>query len=144
MSTSCSRRVVLTRQFASRSHVITKCQTLEFPHNSSAPDATTGMNNMTKTCGNSTGVKRSQDNGTRQNNGQEQLDQERHLWKHGCTKQPGQRHKHNNVQEQPCRRPAPVKSVETQALKYRTLSPFPGNGPPLRGTPGKIKVFSLH
>ena len=29
--TSCSRRVVLTRQIATRTHVTTKCQTLEFP-----------------------------------------------------------------------------------------------------------------
>ena len=83
-----------------------------------APDRTTSKNNLSKnsTCGISTGVQRCRDNGT----------------------------KHNNVQEQPCRRTAPVKSVETQALEILHSSPFPGNGPQLRGTPDKTKGFSLH
>ena len=61
----------------------------------SAPDTTTCMNNFPKngTCGISTGVQRCLDIGTRHNNEQEQLAEERHLWNlHGCSTLSGHRH----------------------------------------------------
>ena len=78
------RPVVLTRQIATRPHVTTKCQTLEFPHNTSAP-------------------------------------MQQRAWTTS-------------------RRTAPGNCGNT-SLKYRTLSPYLGNGSPLRGTPSTTKVL---
>ena len=87
-----------------------------------------GMNNMTKTCGNSTGVQRCRDNGT----------------------------KHNNVQEQPCRRTAPVLSEEHKHRRlinpcdYNNLSTLwlcglPQTGePPRHGDPSRTKLLPHH